>query len=86
MSLWIYGAGVDFFFFPPARASGLDGMSSCGDGRLYASTAHLISGRWMPDVIGIDELTTGQRREGFFMVSAGWLQKIGLALDGWELP
>jgi GPH family glycoside/pentoside/hexuronide:cation symporter len=33
------------------------------------STAYLIPWSMMPDVIELDELTTGQRREGIFMVS-----------------
>ena len=34
----------------------------------------------MPDVIELDELTTGQRREGIFYGFMVFLQKVGLAL------
>jgi len=54
--------------FPPARQVGL--MCPRGDGgRFGVSTAYLIPWSMMPDVIELDELTTGQRREGIFMAS-----------------
>jgi GPH family glycoside/pentoside/hexuronide:cation symporter len=44
------------------------------------STAYLIPWSMMPDVIELDELNTGQRREGIFYGFMVLLQKVGLAL------
>jgi len=44
------------------------------------STAYLIPWSMMPDVIELDELRTGQRREGIFYGFMVMLQKIGLAI------
>lgn len=44
------------------------------------STAYLIPWSMIPDVIELDELNTGQRREGIFYGFMVLLQKLGLAL------
>lgn len=44
------------------------------------SVAYLIPWSMMPDVIELDELQTGKRREGIFYAFMVFLQKIGLAL------
>lgn len=44
------------------------------------STAYLVPWSMIPDVIDLDELTTGQRREGVFYGFMVLLQKFGLAL------
>jgi GPH family glycoside/pentoside/hexuronide:cation symporter len=44
------------------------------------STALIIPWSMMPDVIELDELETGQRREGMFYGFMVLLQKLGLAL------
>ncbi len=44
------------------------------------ATAYLIPWSMMPDVIELDELETGQRREGMFYGFMVLLQKLGLAL------
>ncbi|WP_298819483.1 MFS transporter [Chloroflexus sp.] len=44
------------------------------------ATAYLIPWSMMPDVIELDELETGQRREGMFYGFMVLLQKMGLAL------
>ncbi|MCD8489325.1 MAG: MFS transporter [Desertifilum sp.] len=44
------------------------------------STAYLVPWSMLPDVIELDELNTGQRREGIFYAFMVLLQKIGLAL------
>ncbi len=53
------------------------------------STAYLIPWSMIPDIIELDELNTGQRREGVFYGFMVLLQKIGLAvglgLSGWLL-
>ena len=43
------------------------------------STAYLIPWSMLPDVIDLDELNTGKRREGFFYAFMVLLQKVGLA-------
>lgn len=43
------------------------------------STAYLIPWSMIPDVVDLDELTTGQRREGIFYGFMVLLQKMGLA-------
>jgi GPH family glycoside/pentoside/hexuronide:cation symporter len=44
------------------------------------ATAYLVPWSMLPDVIELDELKTGQRREGIFYGYMVFLQKIGLAL------
>ncbi|QEQ01329.1 MFS transporter [Thermosynechococcus sp. CL-1] len=44
------------------------------------STAYLVPWSMIPDVIDLDELNSGQRREGIFYAFMVLLQKIGLAL------
>ncbi len=44
------------------------------------ATAYLIPWSMMPDIIELDELETGQRREGMFYGFMVFLQKMGLAL------
>ena len=44
------------------------------------STAYLVPWSMIPDVIDLDELNTGQRREGIFYGFMVLLQKFGLAL------
>ncbi|NES19426.1 MAG: MFS transporter [Symploca sp. SIO3E6] len=45
------------------------------------STAYLIPWSMLPDVIDLDELHTGQRREGIFCAVMVQLQKLGTALS-----
>jgi GPH family glycoside/pentoside/hexuronide:cation symporter len=47
------------------------------------STAYLVPWSMLPDVIELDELQTGQRREGVFYAFMVFLQKLGLALALW---
>ena len=44
------------------------------------STAYLVPWSMLPDVVDLDELNTGQRREGIFYGFVVQLQKIGVAL------
>ncbi|NEQ95586.1 MAG: MFS transporter [Cyanothece sp. SIO2G6] len=46
---------------------------------LGVSTAYLVPWSMLPDVIELDELKTGQRREGVFYAFMVMVQKIGLA-------
>lgn len=77
MSLWILAAG-GLFFLQPGQVGlmyFMAVMAGCG-----VSTAYLIPWSLIPDVIELDELQTGQRREGIFYGFMVLLQKLGLAL------
>jgi len=53
------------------------------------SVGYLVPWSMVPDVVELDELETGQRREGIFYGFFVFLQKLGLALglfvSGWVL-
>jgi len=77
MSLWII-AQVGLFFLQPGQVGlmyVLGIMAGFG-----VSCAYLIPWSMMPDVIELDELQTGQRREGIFYGFMVFVQKIGLAI------
>jgi GPH family glycoside/pentoside/hexuronide:cation symporter len=76
MSLWII-AGAGLFFLQPGQISLMYVMAvMAGFG---VSTAYLVPWSMIPDVIELDELQTGQRREGIFYGFMVLLQKFGLA-------
>ncbi len=77
MSLWI-GAQAGLFFLQPGQVVLMYFLAVIAG--FGVSTAYLIPWSMMPDVIEIDELTTGQRREGIFYAFMVLLQKLGLAL------
>jgi GPH family glycoside/pentoside/hexuronide:cation symporter len=77
MSLWII-AQAGLFFLQPGQV-GLMYVLAVMAG-FGVSTAYLIPWSMMPDVIELDELKTGQRREGIFYGFMVLLQKFGLAL------
>ena len=86
MSLWIV-AQAGLFFLQPEQSGlvyPLAMMAGVG-----VSTAFLIPWSMIPDVIDLDELNTGQRREGVFYGFMVLLQKVGLAIGlfmvGWSL-
>ncbi len=75
--IWI-GVQAFLFFLQPEQISLaiiLGVIAGAG-----VATAYLIPWSMMPDVIELDELETGQRREGMFYGFMVLLQKIGLAL------
>ncbi len=77
MSFWII-AQVGLFFLQPGQVGlmyVLGIMAGFG-----VSCAYLIPWSMMPDVIELDELQTGQRREGIFYGFMVFVQKIGLAI------
>lgn len=77
MSLWII-AQAGLFFLQPNQVGMMYVLAvMAGFG---VSTAYLIPWSMMPDVIELDELNTGQRREGIFYGFMVFLQKLGLAL------
>ncbi|MCS6886847.1 MFS transporter [Chloroflexus sp.] len=75
--IWI-GVQAFLFFLQPEQISlaiVLGVIAGAG-----VATAYLIPWSMMPDVIELDELETGQRREGMFYGFMVLLQKMGLAL------
>jgi GPH family glycoside/pentoside/hexuronide:cation symporter len=80
MSLWIIAeAGL---FFLQRDQVGLMYLLFVMAG-FGVATAYLVPWSMLPDVIELDELNTGQRREGIFYAFMVLLQKIGLALGLW---
>ncbi len=74
--LWII-ALIGVFFLQPGQIFLLYALAvMAGFG---ISTAYLVPWSMMPDVIELDELNTGQRREGLFYGFMVLLQKFGLA-------
>lgn len=77
MGFWIV-TSVALFFLAPGQTTLLiiiTVITSIGVG-----TAYLIPWSMVPDVIELDELETGQRREGIFYGFFVFLQKLGLSL------
>ncbi len=77
MSLWII-AQIGLFFIQPNQIALLYVLAIMAG--VGVSTAYLIPWSMIPDVIELDELQTGQRREGIFYAFMVFLQKLGLAL------
>lgn len=76
MILWIIAAAGLFFLQP--NQIGLMYIMAIMAG-FGVSTAYLVPWSMIPDVIELDELQTGQRREGIFYGFMVLLQKFGLA-------
>ncbi|BCX13217.1 MAG: MFS transporter [Thermosynechococcus sp.] len=77
MSLWIIAQAGLFLLQPGQTALVYICAILAGFG---VATAYLIPWSMIPDVIDLDELQSGQRREGIFYAFMVLLQKIGLAL------
>ena len=77
MSLWII-AQAGLFFLQPGQI-GLMYLLAVMAG-VGVSVAYLVPWSMIPDVIELDELNTGHRREGLFYGFMVLLQKFGLAL------
>ena len=82
----VYFMGVGFWFIAQA---GLFLLQPGQVGLMYflavlagigVSTAYLVPWSLIPDVIDLDELNTGERREGVFYSFMVFLQKVGLAI------
>jgi GPH family glycoside/pentoside/hexuronide:cation symporter len=76
MSVWIIAQG-GLFFLQPGQV-GLMYLLAILAG-FGVSVAYLIPWSMVPDVIELDELRTGKRREGIFYAFMVLLQKFGLA-------
>jgi GPH family glycoside/pentoside/hexuronide:cation symporter len=77
MGCWIL-AQFGLFFLQPGQLGLMYGLAILSG--VGVSTAYLIPWSMLPDVIELDELKTGQRREGIFYAFMVLLQKVGLAL------
>ncbi|HEY9847941.1 MAG TPA: MFS transporter [Leptolyngbyaceae cyanobacterium] len=77
MSLWII-AQAGLFFLQPSQVPLMFVLAvMAGFG---VSTAYLVPWSMLPDVIELDELKTGQRREGIFYSFVVFLQKVCLGV------
>jgi glycoside/pentoside/hexuronide:cation symporter, GPH family len=77
MVLWV-AVEAGLFFLQPGQVTLLFVLAIIAG--FGVSTAYLIPWSMVPDVIDLDELQTGQRREGVFYGFMVLLQKFGLAL------
>ena len=77
MVVWIIAQAALFVIQPGQTTLVYIGAIMAGFG---VSVAYLIPWSMIPDVIELDELNTGQRREGIFYSFMVLLQKLGLAL------
>ncbi|MBD2459971.1 MFS transporter [Oscillatoria sp. FACHB-1407] len=77
MSLWIIAQG-GLFFLQPGQTLLLYVLAAMAG--VGVATAYLVPWSMLPDVIELDELRTGQRREGIFYAFLVFLQKISLFL------
>lgn len=80
MSLWII-AQAGLFFLQPGQVWQMYVLAVMAG--VGVSTAYLVPWSMIPDVIELDELQTGERREGVFYAFMVLLQKIGLAIGLW---
>lgn len=77
MTPWII-AQIGFLFVQPGQVSLM--YLLCVMAGFGVATAYLVPWSMIPDVIDLDELRTGQRREGVFYAFMVFLQKIGLGI------
>jgi glycoside/pentoside/hexuronide:cation symporter, GPH family len=80
MSLWMI-AQAGLFFLQPGQVALMYVLAIMAG--VGVSTAYLVPWSMIPDVIELDELNTGERREGVFYAFMVLLQKIGLAVGLW---
>ncbi|MBD2256466.1 MFS transporter [Pseudanabaena sp. FACHB-2040] len=69
---------MGLFFLQPGQTAAL--YLLCMAASFGVATAYVVPWAMLPDVIELDELQTGQRREGIFYAFMTLLQKFGLAL------
>lgn len=75
--IWIV-VQIALFFLQPGQFGALYGL--CIVASFGVATAYVVPWSILPDVIELDELNTGQRREGAFYAFMTLLQKMGLAV------
>jgi glycoside/pentoside/hexuronide:cation symporter, GPH family len=75
--LWIL-VQIALFFLPQGEVNLLYGL--CILASFGVATAYIVPWSILPDVIDLDELNTGRRREGTFYAFMTLLQKFGLAI------
>ncbi|MFQ3613694.1 MAG: MFS transporter, partial [Cyanobacteriota bacterium] len=84
-TMYLIGAGfwlisqAGLFFLQPGQQGIMIGLALIA-GVGVSATAYLGPWSMIPDVIDLDELETGERREGIFYAFMVLLQKVGLAL------
>jgi GPH family glycoside/pentoside/hexuronide:cation symporter len=76
-SAWIV-ASIAIFFVPRGQVTVLYGLGLLASAGV--SVCYLIPWSLLPDVIELDELETGQRREGIYYGFFVFLQKLGISL------
>jgi GPH family glycoside/pentoside/hexuronide:cation symporter len=76
IGLWLV-VQICLYFLQPGQTALLYGL--CIGASFGVATAYVVPWAMLPDVIELDELRTGQRREGIFYSFMTLLQKIGLA-------
>jgi GPH family glycoside/pentoside/hexuronide:cation symporter len=74
---WVI-AQIALFFVQPGQVAAL--YLLCVVISFGVATAYVVPWAMLPDVIELDELKTGQRREGVFYAFMTLLQKVGLGL------
>lgn len=75
--LWIL-VQIGLFFLKPGQLGTMYFL--CVLASFGVATAYVVPWSILPDVIELDELNTGQRREGIFYAFMTLLQKVGLAV------
>ena len=76
-AIWIVAQAALFLIQPGQTTLLYIGAIAAGFG---VSVAYLIPWSMIPDVVDLDELNTGKRREGIFYSFMVFMQKLGLAL------
>lgn len=77
MSFWI-AVEIALFFVQPGQFNLLLGLAILAG--VGVSIGYLIPWSMLPDVVELDELETGQRREGIYYGFFVFLQKLGISL------
>jgi GPH family glycoside/pentoside/hexuronide:cation symporter len=77
MAAWI-GAQIGLFFLDRDQVALLYGLAAIAG--VGVAVAYLIPWSMLPDVVDLDELGSGQRREGVYYSFMVLLQKVGLGL------
>ncbi|MBP0016061.1 MAG: MFS transporter [Cyanobacteria bacterium SBLK] len=77
MPLWAI-AQIGLIFLQPGQMFGLYGLAFIAS--LGVAIAYLVPWAMLPDVIDLDELKSGQRRDGIFYGFLVQLQKLGVAV------